>query len=219
MTAAVDVSPELQAEERFVLRGLDWDAYEAIREALRDHPARLTFDGKDLELMSPSPIHETYSSLFGALLRALALEFDIEVRGGRSTTFRRRSVGGGLEPDDCYWIASEPAVWGKAEIDLAVDPPPELAIEIEISRSAVDRLDIYARLKVPEVWRFDGESLCIHQLQPDGTYVEGDASDCFPFLRANDLVPYLRLDPEIGETSRIRKFIRALRQRFPHGLP
>jgi hypothetical protein len=77
MATTTEISVELQADEKFILRHLDWNAYNAIRRALENHPARLTYDGKDLELMSPSPIHESYSNLFGLLLGALALERDI----------------------------------------------------------------------------------------------------------------------------------------------
>ena len=219
MATATAISPELQAEERFVLRGVDWNAYDAIRRALEDHPTRLSFDGRDLELMSPSPIHESYSSMFGCLLRALALELGIEVRGGRSTTFRRQDVPRGLEPDDCYWIQNEPAIRGKVDIDLSVDPPPDLAIEVEISRSALDRLEIYSKLRVPEIWRFDGESLRILRLQPEGAYLETDTSGCLPFLEVAKIVPFLELDPEVGETSRTRQFVEWLRECFPKGRP
>src|SRR5260221_11650699 len=125
MATATEIPAALQADDRFVLRHLDWSAYDAIRRTLENHRARLTYDGKDLELMSPSPIHESYSNLFGRLLGALALERDIEMRGGRSMTFRRKDVQRGLEPDDCYWIQNESAVRGKPDIDLSVDPPPD----------------------------------------------------------------------------------------------
>jgi Uma2 family endonuclease len=219
MATATAISPELQTDERFVLRGVDWKVYDGIRRALENHPTRLSFDGRNIELVSPSPIHESYGRMFGCLLSALALELDIEVRGGRSTTFRRQDVPRGLEPDDCYWIQNERAVRGKAEIDLSVDPPPDLAIEIEISRSAVDRLEIYSKLGVPEIWCFNGEFLRILRLQPEGAYHEADRSACFPFLDLLGLVPFLGLDPEIGETSRVRQFVEWLRRCFPHGRP
>jgi len=162
--------------------------------------------------MSPSPIHESYSSLFGRLLGALALERDIEMRGGRSTRFRREDAERGIEPDDCYWIQNERAVRGKPEIDLAVDPPPDLAIEIDISRSSLDRLAIYAKLRVPEVWLYNGESLRIHLLQADGIYVEAETSRCLPYGDIQIMMPFLQLDSEFGETTRIRQFVQSIRQ-------
>jgi Uma2 family endonuclease len=212
MATAIETPPVRQADDRFVLRHLDWAAYDAIRRALGNHPTRLTYDGKNLEFMSPSSLHESYSSLFGRILGALALDRDIEMRGGRSTTFRREDVQRGLEPDDCYWIQNERAVRGKPEIDLSFDPPPDLAIEIDISRSSLDRLAIYSKLRVPEVWQFDGESLRIHQLQPDGAYAVSETSRCLPFLDIQILVPVLQLESDVGETTRIREFLRAIRR-------
>jgi len=211
MATAIEIPPALQADDRFAIRHLDWSAYESIRRALENHPVRLAYDGKDLELMSPSPIHESYSNLFGRLLSALALERDIEMRGGRSMTFRRDDVQRGLEPDDCYWIQNEPAVRGKPEIDLSVDPPPDLAIEIDITRSSIDRLAIYAKLRVPEVWLFIGESLRIHRLQANGGYLEEEESRCLPVLDIQKMVPFLQLDIEVGETTRVRQFIQSIR--------
>src|SRR4029077_7401077 len=132
---------------------------------LGDRPTRLTFDGENLELMSPSPIHEWYASQMGRLLEALAFELGMPFRSGGSTTFKRRAIERGLEPDKCFWILSEPAVRGKMELDLLLDHPPDLAIEIDVSRSSLDRLSIYARLRIPEVWTFNGESLRILVLQ------------------------------------------------------
>lgn len=212
MATATEVSPGQKNEDRFILRHLDWNAYDAIRRALDDHLTRLTYDGKDLELMSPSPIHESYSNLFGRLLSALALERDIEMRGGRSMTFRREDVQRGLEPDDCYWIQNELAVRGKPDINLSVDPPPDLAIEIDITRSSIDRLAIYAKLGIPEVWLFNGESLRIHQLQSNGAYVEKETSRCLPFLEIQKFIPFLQLDTEVGETTRVRQFIESIRR-------
>lgn len=211
MATAAEAPPALQSDKRFVLRQLDWHAYDAIRRALENHPARLAYDGKDLELMSPSPIHESYSNLFGRLLGALALERNIEMRGGRSMTFRREDLQRGLEPDDCRWNQNEPAVRGKPDINLSVDPPPDLAIEIDITRSSIDRLAIYAKLGIPEVWLFDGESLRIHQLQANGTYLEEETSGCLPFLDIQKMLPFLQLDSEVGETTRVRQFIQSIR--------
>jgi len=212
MASATEIPPVLQADDRLVLRHLDWNTYDTIRRALENHPARLAYDGKDLELMSPSPIHESYSNLFGRLLSALALERDIEMRGGRSMTFRREDVQRGLEPDDCYWIQNELAVRGKQDIDLSVDPPPDLAIEIDITRSSIDRLAIYAKLRIPEVWLFNGESLRIHHLQANETYAEKDTSRCLPIADIQRMIPFLQLDVEVGETTRVRQFMESIRR-------
>ena len=89
----------------------------------------------------------------------LAEECDRNLVSAGNMTFQREDLDRGLEPDDCYWIAHEPQMHNKLTWDPAIDPPPDLVLEIEISRSAQDRMGIYAALRVPEVWRFDGETL------------------------------------------------------------
>ncbi|HKI20054.1 MAG TPA: Uma2 family endonuclease, partial [Isosphaeraceae bacterium] len=165
----------LLPEQRVVLRGIGWEAYETILKMVGDQPVRLTYDQGDLELMAPSLDHEEYASLLGRMVETVTEELRIPCRAAGSTTWRKKAKERGLEADECYYIAAFSQVRGKRKsIDLSVDPPPDLAIEIEISRSALDRMGIYATLGVPEVWRFDGETLLINQLQDDGTYARVD---------------------------------------------
>jgi Uma2 family endonuclease len=98
----------------------------------------------------------------------LTLQLGLPLRGGGSTTFRRRGRRSGLEPDECYWIGSEPLVRGKEKIDLRRDPPPDLALEVDISYSTLNRMSIYAALRVSEVWPFDGKALTFTSLVPMG---------------------------------------------------
>ena len=212
---ATVLEPRRQApDERFVLWGVDWEVYDAIATALADRPTRITFDGENLEFMSPSRIHEWYADLIARFFEALTFELDIPISSGGSMTFRRRDLRRGLEPDKCYWIQNESAVRGKRELDLRIDPPPDLAIEIEVSRSALDRLAIYARLRVPEVWRFDGERVHIHLLQEGGSYADGNESLCLPLLPVHDIADFLQLEDRLDDTTRVRRFIEHVRPRF-----
>ena len=207
MATVLEPEKHVRAEERFVLRGVDWNVYDGIVRALGDHPTRVTYDGRNLEFMSPLPVHEFYTRMFDRLLVLLASKLRLPMRTGGSMTFRREEIARGLEPDNCYWIQSEAAIRGKLEINPAVDPPPDLAIEIEISRSAIDRLAIYAKLGIPEVWRFDGESLRVHCRQSDGVYVECRTSRCLPELPVCDMVPFLQPDDETDDTARGDQFV------------
>lgn len=216
---ATFIEPQRQSpDERFVLHGVDWNVYEAIATALGDRSTRLTFDGENLEFMRPSRIHEWYGNLVGRMLEAIGFEFGIPICGGGSTTFRRRDVARGLEPDECYWIQNEPAVRGKRELDLRVDPPPDLAIEIDVSRSSLDRLAIYAKSRIPEIWRFDGESVHIHMLQDDGSYAEDDASRCLPPLPVHEIAQFLQPDGSVDDTTRVRRFVEHVRPFFGRDL-
>jgi Uma2 family endonuclease len=214
MATVLEKSAPFQADERFVISGIDWTIYEAICQALGDRPIRLTFDGENLEFMSPSPIHEWYAGLIARMLEFLALELRIPIRSGKSTTFKRRSIERGLEPDECFWIQNEPLVRGKMEMDLLLDHPPDLAIEIDISRSSLDRLAIYSRLQIPEVWTFDGEALRILVLDASGQYAESAVSRSWPKLPVQDLVQFLQPDPDLDDTTRVRQFVERVAPRI-----
>jgi Uma2 family endonuclease len=184
-----------------------WEGYEALLALVIDRPVRLTYDRGDVELMSPSRDHECFKTRFGRLVETLTMELDIPCEGAGSTTWRKQIEDRGLEPDECYYIgANADLVAGRRNVNLTIDPPPDLAIEIEISRSALDRMGIYAALKVPEVWRFDGETLTVYILQADGTYAPSPTSRCFPFLPLDELVDWLHLADEMGQTAWIRRF-------------
>jgi Uma2 family endonuclease len=205
----------LVPEQRVVLRGIGWEGYETILKLIGDKAAvRLTYDRGDLELMAPSIDHEESKSLFGRMVETMTEELRIPCRAAGSTTWRQQAKERGLEADECYYIAAFSQVRGKRKtIDLSVDPPPDLAIEVEISQSALDRMGIYATLKVPEVWRFDGVTLSINQLQGDGTYAEVDKSLSLPFLKPQELVDWIRQAEIIEDHSewgrRFREWVRA----------
>ena len=120
-------------------------------------------------------------------------------------TCKRQKKRRGLEPDECYWIANSGAVRGKREIDLRSDPPPDLAIEVDVSSSSVNRMGIYAALGVPEVWRLKDEKLTFHHLQSDGKYAAVAASLAFPGLAALELTPFLAMDGQLDESEMVVK--------------
>lgn len=193
--------------QRFLLHGVDWPTYGRLLRALAGRPAvRLTYDRGMLELMTPSHAHEDLSYLIGRLVDTLTEEFGLPVKGGRSTTFRRRSRRGGLEPDGSWWIANERAVRGKTVIDLRRDPPPDLALEIDVTHSSLDRLAIYAVLGVPEVWRFAAGRLTCHVLDADGRYTEGRTSKAFPRLSPGDLTGFIALRERMDENAVVARF-------------
>src|SRR5262249_8000629 len=132
-------------------------------------------------------------------------EMEIDIYSSGSMTCRREELARGLEPDECYWIEHEPLVRGRDDIDLGTDPPPDLALEIEISRSALDRMSIYAALRVPEVWRWDGEKLTVNLLTKRGTYRASEKSKAFPFLPLAEFAGFLN-PTRLSETQLLRSF-------------
>lgn len=207
VTAPVTAPPN----DRVVLHGVRWETYAALRRDLGDNLVRLTYDGSDLEIMSPSRMHESAGRMIGKMITLLGMELNIDIASGGSTTFQRADLERGLEPDECFWIAHEPAVRDKFEIDLATDPPPDLAIEVEISPSRLRRSKIYALLGVPEIWRYDGQELHIDVLSADGSYLPSATSLSFPFLPVAELGRFITGVGQHGETRSLQMFVQWLR--------
>lgn len=205
------------AEQRFVLSSIDWPTYLLFSDKLGERQVRITYDRGEMELMTLSPEHERSKHLLVLLLAVIAEEVDIEVAGFGSMTCRREDLERGFEPDECYWIAHAPQVRGRTHIDLTTDPPPDLALEIEISRSFLDRLGVCAKLRIPEVWRWNGETLKILLLGEDGKYVESDRSRAFPFLPPAELTRFLHLAATTHEAKLLRQFRAWVREQMAHG--
>lgn len=191
---------------RLVLHDISWEMYEKLLEIFAEHPKlRLTYYRGTLELMTPLTDHETYSWNLGRLIVALSEELGLEIRGLKSSTWRLKPKAVGKEADECFYIQNEALMRGKLKIDLKVDPPPDLAIEIDTTNSSIDKIAVYAELRVPEVWRFEDDKLIINILTNTG-YVESENSLAFPSFPVKELAHFMQLDPQKGENARMREF-------------
>lgn len=197
----------MPAAPHALLHNVRWETYEALLEDLDEKAYRLVYDRGDLEIVTPSHRHEQWVHFASRMIEAATLELDIPIHGGRSTLFKRRDLQAGIEPDECYWVQTEPAMRGHLDHDPYVDPPPDLVLEGEKSRTIVPRLPILARLGVGEVWRYDGRRLVILRLDPDGQYREATASACFPWLPIDGFVGHLRRAGLTDETTWLRAFV------------
>jgi Uma2 family endonuclease len=198
--------------EHIVLEGVSWELYEHLLKISENRRLRLTYDNGELEIMSPLPEHEDAKTAIGDMIKEILDQLDMPRRGLGSTTFRRRLKKKGLEPDECFYIQNQPRVAGKKRINLSKDPPPDLAVEIDITSRSIPRLPIYAALGVPEIWRYDGRKLQCLRLEK-GDYRESDYSLAFPKLRVNDLRPFIRLAEEKGDqTASLKAFRTWLRK-------
>jgi Uma2 family endonuclease len=197
--------------EHIVLQDISWETYESILREIGTSRYRLTYDEGDLEIMTLSFGHENAGCWLGRLIFFLALEFQMALCSGGATTLKRGLRKKGLEPDECFWIAHEKQMRGKKEWDAASDPPPDLAVEIDITSSSLDRLGIYAALKVPEIWRFDGETLKVLVLGPGGKYKEKAKSTTFPLLPLAEFAGFVRKLGSEDEVRLIQQFIEWLR--------
>ncbi len=199
--------------QRFLLSGMSWTFYEHLLQELDNRPIRVTFDRGALELMSPSYRHESFAKVLGQMVNVLAEAFQIPVKSARSTTFRRETLERGLEPDECFYITRISEILGKDNLNLETDPPPDLAIEVDITHASVDRIPIYAELGVPELWRFDGRQLMAYHLEETGTYSEpSDQSLFFPSFSLMDFVPFIERSLHVDDAAFSREFREWVRQ-------
>jgi Uma2 family endonuclease len=190
----------------FLLHGVPWDAYVLLRDAPENYHVRMTYDRGELEIMSPSRWHERFSRLIGRLIEAWTDEFDIPIQGCGTMTLRREDLHRGLEPDNCYYIRNEPLMRAKEELDLATDPPPDLAIEVDLTRHALEKPALYAALGVPELWRYDGQRLRLFRLRGEGGYVETGASESLPGFPVDEAEQIVEQLGTASDTALVRSF-------------
>jgi Uma2 family endonuclease len=190
----------------FSLRGVSYDFYEEVRLAPGNRGLRMTYYNGTLEIMSPLYRHEKYSWRLGLIILAVTSVLGIPCTGSGSTTFKRRGRrmkrGWGKEPDQSFYLANEPSIRGKDEIDLEVDPPPDLWIEVDHRGSSRGRLPLYAALGIPEVWQFrpHQKRLWFGRLEGD-TYVEIERSHALPMLTPERVLEALNLGEGLSESQ------------------
>ena len=194
--------------DTIVLHDVAWETYCQLRDLEANDAVRMTYLDGELTLMSPAPRHDRHAELLGLLIRGVTSALGVEVMGIRSTTLRREGEleqGVGKEADNAFYIGeTERRMRRREELDLSVDPPPNLAIEVDHSRNSEAALAIYARLGVPEVWRLlvPERTLIIHRLV-GGVYETSERSGEWPKLTPALIVAALdRFDVgDLGENG------------------
>ena len=197
--------------DRILLYNLSWQQYENLLSDLGEGcKARMAFDRGTLEIMTPLLEHEYYKEIIGDLVKEIADELEVDYESFGSTTWKREIKLAGVEPDNCFYFQNEARIRGKLEYDLEQDPPPDLALEIDITSKSLPRFPIYARLGVPEIWVYDAGALSIYQLLGE-EYHEVDRSQIFPQLRIQELPQLMAEEMQNGRRalrSRVRDWVR-----------
>ncbi len=202
------------AEQRTVLHNISWETFEALlKETGEDRGSRFAYDGNILEIMTPLFEHENRKCNFGNFIIALAEELDIEIKSAGSTTLKRKITRKGIEPDNCYYIQNEPSVRANTKLDLETDPPPDLAIEIDITSTSVDKMSIYLALGITELWRYDGEDLIFYQLV-NGKYMTREYSVAFPMVSVGEMRNFLEQSKTMGEIALLKSFRAWVKQKL-----
>ncbi len=165
-----------------MLHGIGWQTYERILEDLADRTVpRLTYDRGELEIMSPTSLHDKIARAIDSLVTLIALELELQASCMGSATFKREDIERGFEPDSSFYGRNEARVRGRKELDLTIDPPPDLVVEIDITSSTIDKQSLFAEFGVPEIWRYDSRQFEILQLS-GGSYVKTENSAFLPCI-------------------------------------
>lgn len=198
---------------QLLLKNVNWQMFEKILEELGEaRAARISYSKGILEIMTPLPEHEDDKVMIGDLVKVILEELDLEFRSLGSTTFKNKEMLQAVEADDCFYIQNEAAIRGKKRIDLTIDPPPDLAIEIDITSRT--KFNNYEALGVPELWRYNGRKLQINVLQ-DGKYLESETSYNFPSLQIGSVIhQYVEQSKVVGRNAMMKVFRNWVREQI-----
>jgi Uma2 family endonuclease len=197
--------------QRIQFQAVDWHEFEAILEELGDKRAcRIAYSDGVLEIRMPLPKHEKAKVLIGDMVKILLEELDIDNECFGSSTFKRQDMAKGIEPDECFYIEHAAQMIGKDRLDLTVDPPPDLAIEVDVTSKT--GLDAYLALGVPELWRFEEGRLRISVLQ-NGRYQDVDFSPHFPkFPIVDGISQFVDRSQTVGRSQALKAFRQWVRE-------
>lgn len=205
MPAVLELSkPKLTKNE--VLYGVSWESYEkTVLENRGFQFPRLTYDSGMLSVNTSNSLqHETENRNLAALFESIAVELEIDYENAGSTTFKRKNIGKGFEPDSCFYIQSLNKIASKQDLDTANDPPPDLIIEINKTSSSVPRMPIFAAFGVAEVWRFTKKQVKFYVLR-EGVYLESKMSSALPILAGEQATEFLLAAREMNSTMWVKQ--------------
>jgi Uma2 family endonuclease len=198
------------AEQRVVLHNISWSTYEQILADIgQRRSSLLTYNQGTLEITMPLEDHEYAVRFIEIFIQILLEELNLKFKNMGSTTLKRPDLQKGAEPDNCYYIQNQPLV-ARKKVDLNQDPPPDLIVEVDITYSDINKLDLYASMGVPEFWRYNGEILRIYQLQTD-QYLEVENSPTFSRSIKEQLYQFLQ-DGQVDQLEAIKSFRKLIQQ-------
>ncbi len=191
--------------QRVLLEDVEWQEFEAILEELGEHRnTRLAYSKGTLEIMAPLPEHEISKEIISDMVKILLEELDVDCECFGSTTFKRQEMAQGIEPDNCFYIRHSEQMRGRSRIDLTVDPPLDLAIEIDVTSKT--QLDAYQALGVSELWRYEDGRLRIDLLEA-GRYIKSETSSIFPGLPIIEAVTqFVKQSKTEGRSAALKAF-------------
>ncbi|MBV5260607.1 Uma2 family endonuclease [Synechococcus moorigangaii CMS01] len=196
-----------QRADRVLLSNISWQQFENIlRDLGGTRASRVAYCDGTLEIMTPLPEHELYKEAIGDAIKDCADELEIDYESLGSTTWRKPAAKAGLEPDNCFYFQNEPLIRGQLDYDLSKDPPPDLALEIELTSRSLERFPIYSRLGVPEIWSYEDGKITIYLLDR-GKYRVSETSLALPQISVTKMMALIEENRPLGRRA-IRRAIR-----------
>ena len=204
----LDATEHLPVGATLVIPQVTWDDYERLLEELAERPhLRVNYDCGRLEIVSPLSEHENYARFIDQIVVVFSDTFNLEVEHRGSTTWKKRALEKGAEPDSCYYVSNARRIIGRGNIDLESDPPPDIVVEIDTTSKSLKKFSIYAALSVPEIWRYDGKTVCLYKLTHT-RYVEIAESRFFHSITGPILAEFIEMSKTQGHTKARNAFRR-----------
>lgn len=196
-------------EEKVILHDISWETYNSlVQDQMGKSQIRLSYNNGDLQIMVESAKHGKLAGILGEIVSEIGdlLELDFITAG--STTFRKDKGRKGFEPDDSFYFQNADIIRRKDDIDLSIDPPPELIIEVDVTSPSLPRFPIFAEVGVSEVWRYDGSDVIFYRLQKNGKYEEISESLCLPKIKSKTITQLVEASFDLSR----REWLKLIRQ-------
>lgn len=201
-----DFIGKLPAGSTLQLSGLSWDDYEELLDSVGESRGfRIWYDAGRLQIMTLSPDHEKYKDLLHDMVRSVSLRLRRKMFSLGSVTMKKPGDMKGVEPDYCFYVQTASAIENKPRIDFTTDPPPDVVVEVDLQHDSLSKFPIYAAFGVPEIWRYDAQSLTIYHLEA-GSYAIKPASQALPVLTADVLSEFLSRNQIEGQYETLLAF-------------
>jgi len=201
-----EIISQLPADSFLIRENVSWEEYEDLLEQVGEATwLRIAYDDGTLEIMTVGPKHENYATFIEGLVGIVRLRKRMNIRFFGSSTMRKKKKRKGIEPDACFYVQTAEALGNRIDLDFEKDPPPDVAVEVDVTRHSISKFGIYAGLGVPEVWIYDGKELKIHLLEQD-EYLPAIESQALPILSGPILSKFLSQLREEGELQAILAF-------------
>ncbi len=206
MTIAIPIKAiELNPGSLVTINNIKWQEFETILNELGEkRNLRLQYYRNKLEIMSPLAIHERPHRIIADIVKAILDQEQRDWEDFGSTTFKRLEIAG-VEPDTCFYIQNAALVQGCTQMDLNIYPPPDLAIESDVTSKTT--LEIYGAIRVPEVWIYSKKQLQIFILQKED-YQLAENSVIFPNFPITNMIPSLVQEAIQKGTSKMLRKLR-----------